>query len=164
MSALFSLSRIFVYKERKSSLDDPSGIMIWLSGKSLRERVSQFINRQRAHRRRVIRSAGHLPLFLGLVCALASPTMARADDRARTKDLPSEVATLVDRATECQHLLSGEFNDVIPEGQVERDVRLLRCEYLTFDIAVLRGKYRRSPQVLHVLGNVGLPFGEQYEQ
>ena len=164
MSALLSLSRSVVHTEREISPVEPAGIMMWLSGRSLRERLSQFVNRKRTYKRRVIKSVGHLPLFLALVCTLASPTMARAGDRARTKDLPSEVAMLIDRATECQHLLSGEFADAIPAHQVERDRRLLRCDYLAFEIAVLRGKYSGSPQVLHVLGKVGIPFGEPYEQ
>ena len=133
---------------------------------SMHERVALACRRQK---RGAMKSVGHLPLFLGLVCALASPATARADDRTRTKDLPLDVTILVDRVAECRQLLSGKFTEIVPESQVERDVRLLRCDYLAFDIAVLRGKYRRSPRALHALGDVGvgdLPLGvqAQYDQ
>lgn len=73
--------------------------------------------------------------------------------------LPANVATLIDRATQCQHF-AGEINGDLSarDKEVMATMQGLQCELIATELSLAAQQYQGTPHIRHALTQASEPY------
>jgi hypothetical protein len=98
---------------------------------------------------------------LRLCVALCITTSLMACQASKTlpPPLPANVATLIDRAAQCQHF-SGEINGDLSarDKEVMATMQDLQCELIATELSLAAQQYQGTPHIHHALIQASEPY------